>query len=68
MILHIICQDNLETVRYLYLDAEKQYVGATIGVGSYIVDASLEFGSLRGHGLPYLSNWKKALLWRKPVK
>lgn len=49
MILHIICQDNLETVRYLYLDAEKQYVGATIGVGSYIVDASLEFGSLRGH-------------------
>ena len=41
MILHIICQDNLETVRYLYLDAEKQYVGATIGVGSYIVDASL---------------------------
>lgn len=49
MILDVACQDNLNSARYVYLDDKKQYVGLAIGIGSYIVDATLEFGSLRGH-------------------
>lgn len=51
MILDVACQDNLNSARYVYLDDKKQYVGLTIGIGSYIVDAALEFGSMRGHVL-----------------
>lgn len=51
MILRVSCQDFSQEVRKLYLDTENKFVGVTLGEGAYIVDASLDFGSLYCHVL-----------------
>ena len=37
------------SVRKICLGSEQKFVAVTLGEGSYIVDASLEYGSLRCH-------------------
>ena len=51
MIFSVEAQDNLHSARKVCLDEGNELVCVSIGVGSYIVGASLEFGSTQGHVL-----------------
>ena len=51
MIVNVTCTNFEQTVRKIYLDKENTKTGMTLGDGSYLVQATLEFGNTNCHVL-----------------